>query len=156
MAQRQDKKTEASTSPTPMQRAEDLLSKMTIEEKAMQLSCIYPMGLLGTEGTIRSQLYAQLGQGIGHIAGLGAFGHKTPEKIAKTINAIQRYLVTETRLKIPAIFHNEALNGVVAPHFTHFPTSIGLAATWDPEAVEGMAKTQRRQLRSVGMFQALD
>ena len=71
-----------------MQRAEDLLSKMTIEEKAMQLSCIYLMGLLGTEGTIRSQLDAQLGQGIGHIAGLDAFGHKTPEKIAKTINAI--------------------------------------------------------------------
>ena len=35
--------------------------------------------------------------------------------IAKTVNAIQRYLVTDTRLKIPAIFHNEALNGVVAP-----------------------------------------
>jgi beta-glucosidase len=79
---------------------------MTIEEKAMQLSCVYTMGLLGTEGIIRSQLDAQLGQGIGHIAGLGTFGHKTLEKIAKTINAIQHYLVMEARLKIPAIFHN--------------------------------------------------
>ena len=66
-------------------------------------------------------------------------GHKTPETIAKTFNPIQRYLVTETRLGIPAIFHNEALNGVVAPHFTHFPTAIGLAATWDHEAVREMA-----------------
>jgi beta-xylosidase len=150
----------ASATRTPaatvaMRRAEELLRKMTIEEKAMQLSSVYPMGLLGAEGPIRSQLDAQLKHGIGHVAGLGTFGHKTPETIAKTVNAIQRYLVTETRLKIPAIFHNEALNGVVAPHFTHFPTAIGLAATWDPEALEEMAKIQRRQLRSVGLLQAL-
>jgi beta-xylosidase len=139
----------------PMQRAEELLRQMTVEEKAMQLSAVYPMGLLGAEGPIRSQLDAQLGRGIGHVCGLGTFGHKTPETIAKTVNAIQRYLVTETRLKTPAIFHNEALNGVIAPHFTHFPTPIGLAATWDPAAVEEMADLFRRQLRSVGLLQAL-
>jgi beta-glucosidase len=75
--------------------------------------------------------------------------------VAKTTNAIQRYLVTETRLGIPAIFHNEALTGVVSAHFTHFPAAIGLAATWDPEGVEQMAQIQRRQMRSVGMLQAL-
>jgi beta-glucosidase len=128
---------------------------MTVEEKAMQLSALYPMGLLGAEGPIKSQLEAQVGHGIGHICGLGTFGHKTPETIAKTVNAIQRYLVTETRLKIPAIFHNEALNGVVAPHFTHFPTPIGLAAMWNPQAIEEMADLMRRQMRSVGMLQAL-
>jgi beta-xylosidase len=142
-------------SATPMQRAEELLRQMTIEEKAMQLSGIYPMGLLGADGPIKSQLDAQVGHGIGHICGLGLLGHKTPEGIAKTVNAIQRYLVTETRLKIPAIFHNEALNGVVAPQFTHFPTAIGLAATWDPAAVEEMADLMRRQMRSVGLHQAL-
>lgn len=143
------------SSLSPMQHAIDLLPKMTIEEKVMQLSCMYPMGLLGVDGPIHSELESKLRYGIGHIAGLGTFGHKTPEKIASTVNAIQRYLITETRLKIPAIFHNEALNGVVAPHFMQFPTSIGLAATWDPEAVEEMAKIQRRQLRSVGILQAL-
>lgn len=128
---------------------------MTIEEKAMQLSAVYPMGLLGPEGPIRSQLDAQLKHGIGHVSGLGTMGHKTPETVAKAVNAIQRYLVTETRLGIPAIFHNEALNGVVAPQFTHFPTAIGLAATWDPAAVEEMADLFRRQMRSVGLLQAL-
>jgi beta-xylosidase len=151
-----DVRTEArAPSASAIDRAEQLLRQMTIEEKAMQLSCVYPMGLLGAEGPIKSQLDAQLKHGIGHVAGLGTFGHKTPETIAKTVNAIQRYLVTETRLKIPAIFHNEALNGVVAPHFTHFPTAIGLAATWDPAAVQEMADLQRRQMRSVGMLQAL-
>jgi beta-glucosidase len=75
--------------------------------------------------------------------------------LAQTVNAVQRYLVTETRLKIPAIFHNEAMSGVVAPHFTAFPTSIGLAATWDPAAMEEMADIIRRQMRAVGLLQAL-
>jgi beta-xylosidase len=143
------------TALTPMQRADELLRVMTIEEKAMQLSAVYPMGLLGPEGPIRSQLDAQLKQGIGHVSGLGTMGHKSPEAIARTVNAIQRYLVNETRLGIPAIFHNEALNGVLAPQFMHFPTAIGLAATWDPVAVEEMARLLRRQMRSVGLLQAL-
>src|SRR5262245_27124826 len=98
---------------------------------------------------MRGQLDSLLRHGIGHVAGLGLIRHKTPETIAKTVNAIQRYLVTETRLKIPALFHNEALNGVVAPHFTAFPTPIALAATWDPQAVQEMADLLRRQMRAV-------
>jgi beta-glucosidase len=112
-----------------MQRIDELLRTMTIEEKAMQLSSVVPLALLGRDGPIRSQLDTLLRHGIGHIAGLGLIGHKSPEMIAQSVTAIQRYLVTETRLKIPAIFHNEALNGVVAPHFAAFPTPIGLAAT---------------------------
>jgi hypothetical protein len=56
MPRQQDKETEASSSPTPMQRAEDLLSKMTIEEKAMQLSCIYPMASLASRGPYEGSL----------------------------------------------------------------------------------------------------
>jgi beta-glucosidase-like glycosyl hydrolase len=138
-----------------MQRANKLLSQMTVEEKAMQLSAMYPLALIGTDGLIRDQLDAHLKHGIGQISALAAFGHKPPETVAKTANAIQRYLVTETRLKIPAIFHNEAANGVVAPHFSGFPTPLGLAATWDPAAVEEMADIMRRQLRSIGIQQAL-
>jgi beta-glucosidase len=110
-----------------VQRADELLRTMTIEEKAMQLSSVVPLALLGRDGPMRGRLDALLKNGIGHIAGLGLIGHKSPETIATSVNAIQRYLVTETRLKIPAIFHNEALNGVVAPHFSAFPTPIGLA-----------------------------
>jgi beta-xylosidase len=118
-------------SATPMQRADELLRAMTIEEEAMQLSCVVPLALLGTDGPMPGQMDRLLGQGIGHVAGIGLLGHKMPDEIARSVNAIQRFLVTETRLTIPAIFHNEALNGVVAPNFTAFPTPIGLAATWD-------------------------
>ena len=119
----------ATTATIPMERADELLRQMTVEEKAMQLSAVFPLALFNTEGPNRSQLDALLGNGIGHVSALGLIGHKTPEALAKAVNAIQHYLVTETRLKIPAIFHNEAMSGVVAPHFTAFPTSIGLAAT---------------------------
>ena len=149
-----EKRPETQSAATPMQRADELLHQMTIEEKAMQLSSVFPLALFYTEGTNRSQLDALLKNGIGHVSALGLIGHKTPETLAKSVNAIQRYLVTETRLKIPAIFHNEA-RGVAAPHFTAFPTSIGLAATWDPEATEEMADIIRRQMRAVGLLQAL-
>ena len=146
---------DAGASLTPMQRAEELLRQMTIEEKAMQLSSVFPLALFDTNGTNHGQLDALLKNGIGHVSALGLIGHKTPEALAKAVNAVQRYLITETRLKIPAIFHNEAMSGVVAPGFTAFPTSIGLAATWEPLAVEEMADIIRRQMRAVGLLQAL-
>ena len=92
-----------------MQRADELLGKMSVEEKAMQVSSVFPLALFDAEGPNRSQLDAQLKHGIGAVSALGLIGHKTPETLAKSVNAIQRYLVTETRLKIPAIFHNEAI-----------------------------------------------
>jgi beta-glucosidase len=138
-----------------MQRADELLRQMILDEKAMQLSCVVPLALLDRNGLMHGQADALIEQGIGHVAGVGLLGHKTPETIAKSVNAVQRFLVTETRLKIPAIFHNEALNGVVSPHFTAFPTPIGLAATWDPAGVQEMADIMRRQMRAVGMLHAL-
>ena len=138
-----------------MKRTDDLLRRMTLEEKAMQLSCVVPLALLDGNGLMRGQADALIGRGIGHVAGIGLLGHKSPEVVAKSVNAVQRYLVTQTRLKIPAIFHNEALNGVVAPGFSAFPTPIGLAATWNPDGVRQMADIMRRQMRATGMLHAL-
>jgi beta-xylosidase len=138
-----------------MQRANELLAKMTLEEKAMQVSCVVPLALLDKDGLMRGQADKLIKDGIGHVAGIGLLGHKSPEVVAKSVNAVQRYLVNETRLKIPAIFHNEALNGVVSPNFSAFPTPIGLAATWDPAAVQEMADIMRRQMRATGMLHAL-
>ena len=102
----------SAASASAMERAEALLREMTIEEKAMQLSSVFPVGLFGADGPLPSQLDEHLKHGIGHVAALGLIGHKTPEQMAKLLNAVQRYLVTQTRLKIPAIFHNEAMSGV--------------------------------------------
>ena len=74
---------------TPMQRAEELLRQMTVEEKAMQLSSVLPLALFDTAGTNRRQLDALLKHGIGHVSALGLIGHKTPEALAQAVNAIQ-------------------------------------------------------------------
>jgi len=139
----------------PQERADELLARMTIDEKAAQVSAVMPLGLFGLDGPIRSVLDKAMPHGVGHVSALGTFGHKDPLTVARSVNAVQRYLVEHTRLGIPAIFHNEALNGVVAPGFTVFPTAIGLAATWSPEKVAEMSDVIRRQMRSVGLLQAL-
>jgi beta-glucosidase len=79
-----------------MRRAEELLRQMTVEEKAMQLSCVVPLALFDQGGLMRGQADALIKQGIGHVAGIGLLGHKAPETIATSVNAVQRYLVTET------------------------------------------------------------
>jgi beta-xylosidase len=131
------------------QRAEQLLRRMTLDEKVMQVSAIYPVGLIGTRRPPSNP--------VGEAA---RPRHRPPVRNrlirpeAETVSGIQRHLVENTRLGIPAIFHNEALNGAVAPDFTVSPTAIGLAATWDPALVEQVADLSRQQMRSVGLLRA--
>lgn len=140
---------------TPEARARDLLISMTLEEKAQQLTSVTPFRLMRIGGPSRGQLEAELKLGIGHIAMFSMFQHQSTADHARTVNQIQRYLVEETRLGIPAMFHLEALNGIVAPEFTVFPTAISLASTWNTAAVREMASILRRQARSIGYLQAL-
>ncbi len=128
---------------------------MTREEKISQLSGVMHLSLIGAGGLDPARLALLLVEGIGHISAPGMFGAKAPPELAKMTNSIQRFLVEETRLGIPAICHNEASNGVVAPGFTNFPTPIGLAATWNPALVEDLSALTARQMRSVGLHQAL-
>ena len=78
-----------------------------------------------------------------------------PEKTAELVNAIQRFLVENTRLGIPAIVHEECLCGYQARQGTVFPQAIGLAATWDPALVEKMTDIIRQQMVAAGARQAL-
>ena len=66
-------------------------------------------------------------------------------------NAIQRFLVEGTRLGIPALLHEEALHGFVAPDGTSFPQAIALGATFDPELVENVFTVAARQSRARGV-----
>lgn len=140
---------------SPEERAAALLGKMTLEEKAQQLTAVMPFGLMSVDGPTRDQLERQLPEGIGHVSMLAMFAHLPPLELARAVNKIQRHLVENTRLGIPAIVHLEAINGLVARGFTTFPTALGLAATWNPAAVEEMASVMARQMRAVGHAQAL-
>ena len=93
--------------------------------------------------------------GIGQISRIGGFGGLEPQAAARAVNRIQKYLRENTRLGIPALFHEECLSGYMGKRGTTFPQSIGLASTFNPELVEEIAKAIRKQLLAIGARQGL-
>lgn len=140
---------------SPANRAQLLLAEMTVEEKAQQLTCIMPQAVLTPAGLRTETLDAVIGNGIGQVAPLTSTGGTDPQRVATEINLIQRHLVENTRLGVPAVFHNEAIAGTQAPGHVVFPTPSGIAATWSPELSREMGDVVQRQMRRMGMRQAL-
>ena len=141
--------TSATNVQSDLERATELLGRMTLLEKSRQVT-----GVMITSIATPESMAERLGSGIGHLSA-GTLGAGSPAELAELNNRIQRFLLENTRLAIPAMLHAEALNGVVGPLYTSFPTAIGLAATWDPASVEAMTDIIRRQMRSIGFAQAL-
>lgn len=134
---------------------DDLLSRMTLEEKLAQLGSCW-MNELQTEGALdpaKMQRYLQLG--IGQITRPGGRTTLPPLALAQTTNQLQRYLIEETRLGIPAILHEETCCGAMVREGTMFPEPIGLASTFKPALAEAMATAIRRQMLAIGARQAL-
>ncbi len=140
---------------SPAERARDLLRRMTIAEKLAQLGSRWAFELFDGVGLDRTSADEQLAHGLGQITRVAGATNLPPDEVAKLGNAIQRYLVEETRLGIPAIIHEETLHGVMARDATCFPQAIGVAATWDPGLAERMAGRIGRHLRAIGASQAL-
>ncbi|MET1052264.1 MAG: glycoside hydrolase family 3 N-terminal domain-containing protein [Mycetocola sp.] len=133
-------------------RVSSLLGLMTLAEKAHQLTAVMAFDLIRPDGTDLDSTADTLTRPPGHIAQLI---RDDPRLLATDVGAIQRRFVEGTRLGIPALFHAEALNGLLAGGHMAFPTSIGLAAAWKPELVEEMARLMRDQLVRVGMRHVL-
>jgi len=140
------------------ERVRDLLSRMTLEEKVAQLGSVTLDSLLDEAGRFSvERARAVLRYGIGQITRVAGSGVRDlrPHEVASMVNAIQRFLVTETRLGIPAIVHEECLAGVMGRGATMFPHPIGLASTWDPELVERVASAIRSEMLAIGARQGL-
>ena len=133
-------------------RAELLLREMTVEEKCDQLTGGWPWLLVRADGSDANGADELLKRAPGHVPGLSA---DDPVRLARLVGAIQRQYTTRTRLGIPALIHQEALNGFMAGGHMVFPTGTGLAATFSPVLVEEMADLIRRQMRRLGYGQAL-
>src|SRR6185437_3546285 len=99
-------------------RVRDLLGRMTLEEKVAQMRCLwFGKSKLLEQGVFSpSKAQTPLANGIGQIgspndtAGTSRFGSdnfRKPEEAVDLVNAIQRHLVENTRLGIPALFHEE-------------------------------------------------
>ncbi len=137
------------------QRARTLVSKMTLDEKIAQIGS-YWMFDLQTDGELDgAKLSEKLRSGIGQITRLAGASTLDPQDAAKASNRIQKFLMEETRLGIPAIFHEECCLGVMVSGGTMFPQMIGLASTFQPELAEAMATAMRKQMMAIGARQGL-
>ncbi len=137
------------------ERVADLLQRMTLQEKLNQLSCIWSSSLVENDTFDEPAVAERLRDGIGQITRIGANTGLRPQGSAAFANQIQRVLAEKSRLGIPAIIHEEALAGLCARGATQYPQAIGLAATFNPEAIRAMADAIRCEMRAVGARQAL-
>ena len=145
-------------------RARDLVGRMTLEEKLGQLLC--PLGwpmyekVSDTEVTIsdayRTFIQEQHGGMLWATFRADPWTRKTletglnPQLSAQAYNALQHYAIDSTRLGIPIILAEEAPHGHMAIGTTVFPTSIGLAATWDTALVEKVGAVIGSELTAQG------
>jgi beta-glucosidase len=150
-------------------RVEDLLRRMTLEEKVAQLETVWESKakLQDARGTFSPELAAKnFPNGIGGFArpsdfrgvtatngAAGAAGetvNRDARQTAEYVNAAQHWAVEHTRLGIPILMHEESLHGYVARGATGFPQAIALASTWDPELVTRVFGVAAREARARG------
>lgn len=148
-------------------RVDDLLDRMTVEEKLGQLLC--PLGwpmyektetpegpVVGISDKYREFAGKQHGGMLWAVFRADPWTQKTlenglnPKLAAEAYNALQHYAVDSTRLGIPIIIAEEAPHGHMAIGATVFPTSIGLASTWDRNLITEVGRTIARELRAQG------
>ncbi len=136
------------------QRVEDLLSRMTLDEKVDQLSMLSLNQLeLDESGEVSQNSLEQLfkGRSIGCL--------ESPfvehEKIAKFSEAADTYLRKHTRLGIPAIQIAECLHGQMALGATIFPQAIAQGSTWNPGLIHKMGEIIAKEATAAGVDQAL-
>jgi beta-glucosidase len=144
------------------QRVKDLLSKMTLEEKAAQMVCIWREKadkLVDGDGNFdhqKAKAAFSNGRGLGQVGRPSDAGKgKNARGMAELTNAIQKFFVEESRLGIPVIFHEECLHGHAAVDGTSFPQPIALGATFNPELVESLFSMTALEARLRGAHQAL-
>jgi beta-glucosidase len=134
-------------------RIDDLIGRMTVEEKARQLDLFAAAGVLENKHTGKDhvaadaaflpakaqQMWGELGAGGIHDV------YPTPEQS----NVIQTWVIAHSRLGIPALFIEEGLHGFDTG--TVFPAPINLAATWNPEIARRTGAAIASEARATGV-----
>lgn len=124
----------------------ELLSKMTVEQKVTQLQC-----MMISDNP--AQTLAYFPEGIGQLTQMG--GSKDIASNVFFAKEVQDIIKKSNPHGIPSLLHCEAITGVNVMGATTFPSAIGLSATWNPEVVEEMANIIRKQMLAIGVRQAL-
>lgn len=117
---------------------DELLRKMTLEEKVGQL-VQYSAGQPTGPGTGRTDYEDMIRKGE-----IGALFNITT---ARQVNAYQHIAVEQSQLHIPLLFGQDVIHGFR----TEFPIPLGLASSWDPQLVEQTARVAAREASASGI-----
>ena len=133
-------------------RAEDLLSRMTIEEKVAQIRHLHSWDVFDGQQLNKDKLEKKCsGISYGFFEGFPL----TAANCQKTFREIQTYLVENTRLGIPALPVAESLHGVVHEGATIYPQNIALGSTFNPFLAYQKTKHISGELNTMGVKQVL-
>jgi beta-glucosidase len=142
-------------------RVQDLLGRMSLEEKVAQLQSRVATTAFGRrkipsplkDGKIDTAYTQQfLAHGLGTFVFLDDFlgtSGSASQGVADR-NLLQKWVVENTRLGIPVLFHGEALHGAVVRGGTVFPQAVALASTWDPALLREVYAAAAIEFRSAG------
>jgi len=140
------------------QKVNDLLRRMTVDEKVRQL-CSMMIGPKEKEST-DSDIYSPetLHKHFGS-AGVGFISRSVMDMDANAgtefTNLVQRVAAEDTRLGIPPLIDGEGLRGLRANGSCIFPTAIAMGATWDPDLVHKVAVIVGQEAHSRGIRRVL-
>ena len=131
------------------QRVEDLMSRMSLEEKVNQMSA---------QLLFMDQFYEKRDYTKGHVRNVGHFlwdGNLPNDaaSAAQRINEDTKLSIQANRWGIPVLQHGEALHGAQWGNATCFPQSISMAATFDTDLYHQVALVIAKELRAVGVRQ---
>lgn len=148
---------EDSTQPLE-RRVEDLLRRMTLEEKTAQMATLYGSGRVLRDAMPTEAWHDEVWKdGIGNIDeqhnGLGKFGATYAYPYSRSVearHAVQRWFVEETRLGIPVDFTNEGIRGLCHDRATSFPAQCGQGATWNRDLIARIAEVEAAEARALG------
>ncbi|MCR5101615.1 MAG: glycoside hydrolase family 3 C-terminal domain-containing protein [Butyrivibrio sp.] len=128
-------------------RAEDLLSKLSLEEKMAQVVCVFA----GPADTLEEAVQS----GMGQVSTLGFTKCKSMEEAATWQRQLQTMIMEKSKHHIPAIFHMEGICGAYVQDSTAFPSGVNRGATFDPDLEELIGEVVSRQEAAYGITQVL-
>ena len=143
------------TNLTPEERAQDLLSKMTLDEKMAQVGCIFGMAESQLSPDILDRMKEMMPNGIGQVSALMMRGLPDVHEALAMQRFFQKMIMDVSPHHIPAIFHMEGLCGPMLTGSTSFPANLNRGASFDPELEEKIGKIVARQELAAGITQIL-